>query len=192
MQNTKNDLSNPRAPNVTFLFRKVSNSKAARVENKNLTGVYAKTCRSSMLLISAWYRNTPRKELYDSLAQAGIMLDSARSATETPNPVPKCATKSLEIAIATHVQNLHLDLLRAENRQPCFRATNIAELAGAKNEATMRNNPQAKRGHTYSRMGAARHDSSDPTTDKCRNLHLRCEMPLKGAERPPRGQNLKM
>ena len=34
------------------------------------------------------------------------MLDSARSATETPNFTPKYATKSLEIAIFARVQNL--------------------------------------------------------------------------------------
>ena len=34
------------------------------------------------------------------------MLDSARSATETPNLTPKYATKSLEIAIFAHILNL--------------------------------------------------------------------------------------
>ena len=36
------------------------------------------------------------------------MLDSARSAAETPNFTPKYATKSLEITIFAHMLNLGL------------------------------------------------------------------------------------
>ena len=54
----------------------------------------------------AWYRITLRDKLYESLVQSEFVLDSARSATETPNFTPKCATKSLEIAIFAHMLNL--------------------------------------------------------------------------------------
>ena len=51
----------------------------------------------------AWYRITLRDELYEPLVQFELMLDSARSATETSNFTPKCVTKSLEIAIFAHM-----------------------------------------------------------------------------------------
>ena len=53
-----------------------------------------------------WYRITLRDKLYESLVQFEFVLDSARSATETPNFAPKCATNSLEIAIFAHMPNL--------------------------------------------------------------------------------------
>ena len=56
----------------------------------------------------AWYRITLRDKLYESLVRFEFVLDSARSATETPNFTPKYATKSLEIAIFAHMQNLGL------------------------------------------------------------------------------------
>ena len=54
----------------------------------------------------AWYRITLRDKLYESLVQFELVLDSARSAAETPNLTPKYATKSLEIAIFAHMPNL--------------------------------------------------------------------------------------
>ena len=51
-------------------------------------------------------RITLRDKLYGSLVQFEFVLDSARSATETPNFSPKYATKSLEIAIFAHMLNL--------------------------------------------------------------------------------------
>ena len=50
-----------------------------------------------------WYRITLRDKLYESLEEFEFVLDSARSATETPNFTPKCVTKSLEIAIFAHM-----------------------------------------------------------------------------------------
>ena len=56
----------------------------------------------------AWYRITLRDKLYESLVRFEFVLDSARSATETPNFTPKCATSSLEIAIFAHMLDLTL------------------------------------------------------------------------------------
>ena len=50
-----------------------------------------------------WYRITLRDKLYESLAEFEFVLESARSATETPNFTPKCATNSPEIAIFAHM-----------------------------------------------------------------------------------------
>ena len=55
-----------------------------------------------------WYRITLRDKLYESLVEFEFVLDSARSATETPNFTPKCATSSLEIAIPAHMLDLGL------------------------------------------------------------------------------------
>ena len=49
---------------------------------------------------------TLRDKLYESLVQTEFVLDSARSATETPNFTPKCATTSLETTISAHILNL--------------------------------------------------------------------------------------
>ena len=57
----------------------------------------------------AWCRITLRGKLYESLGESDLMIDSARSAAETPNFSPKYATKSLEIAIFAHMQNLVLN-----------------------------------------------------------------------------------
>ena len=51
-------------------------------------------------------RITLRDKLYESLGESDLLSDSARSAAETPNFSPKYATKSLEIMIFAHVQNL--------------------------------------------------------------------------------------
>ena len=48
-----------------------------------------------------WYRITLRDKLYEPLEEFEFVLDSARSAAETPNFTPKCVTKSLEIMIST-------------------------------------------------------------------------------------------
>ena len=53
-------------------------------------------------------RITLRDKLYELLAQFEFVLDSARSASKTPNFTPKHATKSLEIAIFAHMLNLAL------------------------------------------------------------------------------------
>ena len=53
-----------------------------------------------------WYRITLRDKLYESLVEFEFVLDSARSATETPNLTPKYATSSLEIAISAHMLDL--------------------------------------------------------------------------------------
>ena len=50
-----------------------------------------------------WYRITLRDKLYESLEEFEFVLDSARSATETLNITPKCATNSPEIAISGHM-----------------------------------------------------------------------------------------
>ena len=50
-----------------------------------------------------WYRITLRDKLYESLEEFEFVLDSARSAAETPNITPKCATNSPEIAIFGHM-----------------------------------------------------------------------------------------
>ena len=55
-----------------------------------------------------WYRITLRDKLYESLVKFEFVLDSARSATETPNFTPKYATSSLEIAIFAHMLDLGL------------------------------------------------------------------------------------
>ena len=49
---------------------------------------------------------TLRDKLYESRLESELMHDSARSAAETPNFSPKYATKSLEIMIFAHMQNL--------------------------------------------------------------------------------------
>ena len=49
---------------------------------------------------------TPRDKLYESLEKYELLHDSARSAAKTPNFSPKSLTKSLEITIFTHMQNL--------------------------------------------------------------------------------------
>ena len=54
----------------------------------------------------AWYAVTLRDKLCEPLVQIEFVLDSARSATATPNPTPKCDTKSLETAISAHMTNL--------------------------------------------------------------------------------------
>ena len=48
-------------------------------------------------------RITLRDKLYESLVRFEFVLDNARSAAETPNFSPKCATNSLEIAIFAHM-----------------------------------------------------------------------------------------
>ena len=48
-------------------------------------------------------RITLRDKLYESLGEAELIIDSARSAAETPNFSPKYATKSLEITIFAHM-----------------------------------------------------------------------------------------
>ena len=53
-----------------------------------------------------WYRITLRDKLYESLEEFEFALDSARSAAETPNFTPKCATNSPEIAIFAHMLDL--------------------------------------------------------------------------------------
>ena len=53
-----------------------------------------------------WYRITLRGKLYESLEEFEFVLDNARSATETPNFTPKCATNSPEIAIFGHMLDL--------------------------------------------------------------------------------------
>ena len=50
-----------------------------------------------------WYRITLRDKLYESLEEFEFVLDSARSAAETPNITPKCVTKSLQITIFAHM-----------------------------------------------------------------------------------------
>ena len=45
-------------------------------------------------------------KLYESLEEYELLRDCARSAAETPNLHPKYATKSLEIMIFAHMQNL--------------------------------------------------------------------------------------
>ena len=51
---------------------------------------------------------TLRDKLYESLVESELLRDCARSATETPNFSSKYATKSLEIVIFAHMQNLVL------------------------------------------------------------------------------------
>ena len=53
-------------------------------------------------------RITLPDKLYESLVQFELVLDNARSATETPNFTSKYVTKSLEIAIFAHMRNLGL------------------------------------------------------------------------------------
>ena len=50
-----------------------------------------------------WYRITLRDKLYESLVEFAFVPDSARSAAETSNFTPKCATNSPEIAISGHM-----------------------------------------------------------------------------------------
>ena len=50
-----------------------------------------------------WYRITLRDKLYESLEEFEFVLDSARSAAETPDFAPKCAARSFEIAIFAHM-----------------------------------------------------------------------------------------
>ena len=47
-----------------------------------------------------------RDKLCESLGESDLLSDSARSAAETPNFSPKYATKSLEMTIFAHMQNL--------------------------------------------------------------------------------------
>ena len=54
-------------------------------------------------------RITLRDKLYESLGESDLLHESARSAAETPNFSSKYATKSLEIAIFAHMQNLEPD-----------------------------------------------------------------------------------
>ena len=51
-------------------------------------------------------RITLRDKLYESLGESDLVSDSARSAAKTPNFSPKSLTKSLEILIFAHMQNL--------------------------------------------------------------------------------------
>ena len=51
-------------------------------------------------------RITLRDKLYESLGEADLLSDNARSAAKTPNFSRKYATKSLKIVKLAHMQNL--------------------------------------------------------------------------------------
>ena len=85
-------------------------------------------------------------KLYESLGGSNLLSDSARSAAETPNFSPKYITKSLEIMIFAHVQNLE---------RACIFSNEFSGAPRALHNLHMIQNPRHKQPQPK-RMGAAR------------------------------------